>query len=119
MRTSAGRTSSRTRREGRSTSAAGRCPAPRRTFTDSVSFDRLRLNHYLTRSEREYADKLRTVWPGIEERAEQNPAQIARTLHALDEVEDRSIQMHLPDLKRALADLAYLTVSGPSMPAWR
>ena len=70
-----------------------------------MSFERLRLNHYQTRSRREYADKLRTVWPGIEERAEQSPAQVARTLHALDEVEDRSIQVHLPELKRALAAL--------------
>ena len=96
-----------TYREGGPVDERGRpLSRPRRTFTDTVSFDRLRLNHYLTRSRREYADKLRTVWPGIEERAEQIPARVARTLQVLDEVEDRSIQVHVPALKRALDGLS-------------
>jgi hypothetical protein len=70
--------------------------------TDSVSFSTLRINHYATKSEEEYRRKLRrgradTFEPkGLTERG------IARRLRMLDQVEDTTIHMYLPALRRAL-----------------
>jgi hypothetical protein len=77
---------------------------PTRTWTDEVSFARLRLNHYVTRSEREYVAKLARTAPDMGARGSLTTPQLARRLHVLNEVEDRTIQVHLPALRKALAD---------------
>ena len=72
--------------------------------TDGVSFERLRVNHYVTKSEEEFRRKQargasttagrmrdrfrRRSWPGCA---------------PYDEVEDRTIQMYLPALREELA----------------
>jgi hypothetical protein len=80
--------------------------------TDSVSFSRLRLNHYATKSEQEFRGKLER--PGVFAlRARDDPETITlykgmpedmlmRRLAKLDLVEDQTILRYLPALKRAL-----------------
>ena len=72
--------------------------------TDEVSFERLRVNHYQTRSEEEYRRKLLRVRPDNGRlRKEWSEDQIARRLKELDTIEDRTIQMYLPALREELA----------------
>ena len=71
-----------------------------------MSFERLRVNHYVTRSEQEYVTKLATTAADMGPRGELTPAQLANRLRALDEVEDRAIGEHLPQLREVLARLA-------------
>jgi hypothetical protein len=72
-------------------------------ITDEVSFERLRVNHYVTKSEEELRRKLARVRAdtGLERGWSEN--RIARLLMVLDEVEDRTIQMYLPGLREELA----------------
>ena len=79
---------------------------PKRTWTDEVSFERLRVNHYVTRSEQEYVAKLATTAADMGPRGELTPVQLANRLRALDEVEDLAIGEHLPQLREVLARLA-------------
>ncbi len=78
--------------------------------TEEVSFERLRVNHYVTKSEQELRRKQRRVRVDNGQMREYTDAQIARTLAALDQVEDRAIQMYLPALREELA-----RVAGPAM----
>jgi hypothetical protein len=80
-------------------------PLPNRHVTDSVSFARLRVNHYMTRSAEEYRTKLSRPTADLGRSRELTDRQFERRLKVLDEVEDRSIQIYLPDLRKALADL--------------
>jgi hypothetical protein len=74
------------------------------SHTDEVSFERLRVNHYATKSEEEYRAKLArgpadsTVPKG--ERMDE--AGIARRLGHLDQVTDETILAYLPRLRSAL-----------------
>jgi Glycosyltransferase family 92 len=74
--------------------------------TDSVSFDRLRLNHYVTRSLEEYMRKLERPPPDVGVLKGLTPGQVKRRLEKLDQVTDESILMHLPALKRELQRVA-------------
>jgi hypothetical protein len=74
------------------------------SMTDEVSFSKLRVNHYATKSEEE----LRRKWTldndlttGVQRNFSE--ARIERGMKALDEVDDRTIQMHLPALREELA----------------
>jgi hypothetical protein len=78
---------------------------PQYSRTDDVSFSRLRINHYLTKSEEEYRRKLMRVRPDNATFRPPSEAANQRKLRILDQVEDRAIQIYLPDLKRALAEL--------------
>jgi len=82
-----------------------RGPGPQSFYsmTEEVSFSKLRVNHYAAKSEAE----LRRKW--IEdndlttgERRNFSEARIARGMKALDELDDRTIQMHLPALRAEL-----------------
>ena len=82
--------------------------SPPYSRTRSVSFERLRINHYQTKSEEEYRRKLArgpadsTLW--FKEKLTE--AGIQRRLRKLDEVEDRDILRYLPALREGLADPA-------------
>jgi hypothetical protein len=74
------------------------------SMTDEVSFSKLRLNHYATKSEEE----LRRKWTldndlttGVQRNFSE--ARIERGMKVLDEIDDRTIQMHLPALREELA----------------
>jgi hypothetical protein len=69
-------------------------------FTKSFSVSRLRINHYVTKSEQEFEAKMATQRPDTGQR---------RTLHRpdwalprLDQADDEMIHMYLPALKEAL-----------------
>lgn len=80
-----------------------------RNYTDAVSFSRLRVNHYVTRSEREYRAKLSGPTAALPpsdrhlrgERATE--AALARRMKAWNEMRDETIQTYLPELRAALA----------------
>jgi hypothetical protein len=78
---------------------------PPYSHTDGVSFDRLRVNHYAVKSEEEFRLKLARgpADSSIPKRDRFSEAQLARMAGQYNEVEDRSILMHLEDLKAALA----------------
>ena len=80
---------------------------PGRPFsnTDEVSFERLRVNHYMTKSEEEFRRKLSRVprRQRLPRRDRFNEKQLARLTGRWDEVEDRTIQMYLPALREELA----------------
>ena len=78
---------------------------PPYSHTDGVSFDRLRLNHYATKSEEEFRLKLARgpADSSIPKRERFSEAQLARIARQYDEVEDRTILMHLPQLRERLA----------------
>jgi hypothetical protein len=71
--------------------------------TEEVSFEKLRVNHYATRSEAEFHDKLQRVRPDNGQLRVWKESQLQRMLIAMDEVEDRTIQMYLPALHDELA----------------
>ena len=77
---------------------------PRYSMTDDVSFARLRINHYSTKSEEELRRKLTRVRVDNGRPWEVTEAQIARRLRILDQVEDRAIQAWLPGLRQELDD---------------
>jgi Glycosyltransferase family 92 len=72
--------------------------------TDEVSFAKLRLNHYATKSEEEYRERLKRVRVDNGLPRDFSEQQIARMMKVTNAVEDRTIQMHLPALKEALAE---------------
>ena len=93
-------------REGTAVDERGRTLVnPKRTWTDEVSFERLRVNHYVTRSEQEYVAKLGTTAADAGPRGALTPRQVANRLRALDEVEDLAIHEHLPELREVLAQI--------------
>jgi hypothetical protein len=76
------------------------------SMTEDVSFARLRVNHYATKSEEEYRRKLTrgpadSTTPKSELLTEAN---ISRRLKKLDEVADDAIQIYLRSLRRALEE---------------
>jgi hypothetical protein len=82
------------------------------SLTEDVSFARLRVNHYATKSEEEYRRKLArgpadSTVPKSELLTE---AGISRRLEKLDEVSDDAIQIYLPSLRKALENIE--TTSG-------
>jgi hypothetical protein len=78
---------------------------PRGSQTDEVSFAKLRLNHYGTKSEEEFRRKIaRGPADSSIPRSERfTPAQLERRAHACNDVEDRDIQVLLPALREELA----------------
>jgi hypothetical protein len=79
-------------------------PRPR-GWTDTVSFSLLRVNHYVTRSEAEYLKKLETPTAAIAHirPGKRTERAIKRRIGVLNELRDETVQMYLPDLRRALA----------------
>ncbi len=73
------------------------------SVTDEVSFERLRVNHYVTKSEQEFARKLARVRVDSGRPRDWSDKRAARLLKVLDEVEDRTIHMYLPALREELA----------------
>ena len=77
------------------------------SFTESVHFDLLRVNHYYTKSEQEFRDKL--AKPKAHGPEYQVPVieqeRLARQIATLNEVEDRTILAYLPALREALEAL--------------
>lgn len=71
--------------------------------TDEVSFERLRVNHYVTKSEQELRRKQMRVRVDNGQTRIYTDRQIARMLAVLDQVEDRAIQVYLPALREELA----------------
>jgi hypothetical protein len=74
------------------------------SLTEDVSFARLRVNHYATKSEEEYRRKLArgpadSTTPKRELLTEAN---ISRRLEKLDDVADDAIQIYLPAVRTAL-----------------
>jgi hypothetical protein len=76
-------------------------PVKPRNVTDSVSFERLRVNHYATKSQQEFEQKLQM------RKADTGTLREVRNLdrryRKLDEVADEAIHVHLEGLHRALA----------------
>jgi glycosyl transferase family 92 len=74
-----------------------------RSHTEEVSFTKLRVNHYATKSEEELQRKLSR--PRVDNGRPRNMSegQVKRLLRMTNAVEDRTIQVHLPALKEALA----------------
>ena len=77
------------------------------SFTESVHFDLLRVNHYYTKSEQEFKDKL--AKPKAHGPEYQVPVadeqRLDRQIATLNEVEDRTILRYLPALREALEAL--------------
>jgi hypothetical protein len=73
------------------------------SMTDEVSFEKLRVNHYATKSAAEYREKLARVRVDNGQPRDLTEGQVKRLLEATDAVEDRTIQMYLPQLRDALA----------------
>jgi hypothetical protein len=78
------------------------------SLSEEVSFSRLRINHYSIKSEEEFRRKLargpadsstpkRELW---------DEAEIQRRLKIWNDVTDRDILVHLPELKQALQSRA-------------
>ena len=73
------------------------------SITDEVSFERLRVNHYTTKSEEEFRQKQLRIRVDNGRPRDWTENQIQRLLMLLDSVEDRTIQMYLPGLRAELA----------------
>jgi len=75
----------------------------KRSRTEEVSFAKLRVNHYWTKSEEEFQRKL--ARPRVDNGRLRNVTerQARRMIEMTNAVEVRTIQMHLPALKEALA----------------
>ena len=75
------------------------------TFTEQVSFSRLRLNHYSVKSEEEFRRKLARgpADSSIPKRELWDEQEIQRRLRGWNDVVDHDILVYLPQLKRALA----------------
>ena len=69
--------------------------------TEGVSFERLRLNHYVTKSKEERARKL--ARPVAFDGRMKNPERVMERDRELNQVRDTTIQMYLPALKDALS----------------
>ena len=92
--------------EGLAVDENHRCiTGPPWSVTASVSFERLRINHYTTRSATEYAAKVSRGWPD----SSTPPSRFAdersmrRRLAAMDQLHDDAILRYAPALRRALA----------------
>jgi hypothetical protein len=88
--------------------------------TDEVSFERLRVNHYTVKSDEEFRMKLARgpADSSIPKRDRYNETQLARIAGQYNDVEDRSILVHLTALKEALARREPAgSVSGPAAQA--
>jgi len=70
--------------------------------TEEVSFEKLRVNHYTTKSEQELQRKLSRPRVDNGRPRKMSGSQVERLLRITNAVEDRTIQMHLPALKEAL-----------------
>lgn len=79
-----------------------RRPINKRALMESFSAQRLRINHYVTKSEEEYAEKFTMPRPDTGEAREPHP-DLARRFRLLDEQEDHDIQAYLPALREAMA----------------
>jgi hypothetical protein len=79
---------------------------PQRAMTDEVSFSRLRVNHYWTRSAEEWSRKLTTLepWTGTPRQSYERRAltDLDRLERALNEHYDDTITMYAPALREAL-----------------
>ena len=75
------------------------------TFTERVSFSRLRVNHYAVKSEQEFRSKLERgpADSSVPKRDLWDEAGIQRRLKLWNDVEDRDILVYLPALREALA----------------
>ena len=78
------------------------------SLADGVSFERLRLNHYVIKSEEEFRLKLArgpadSGLISIRKRDRFSEARLARMARKHNDIEDRTIQMYLEELKEALA----------------
>ena len=74
-------------------------------MTEGVSFERLRLNHYALKSEEEFRLKL-ARGPADSQHPKRDrfsEARLARMARQYNDIEDRTIQMYLGELKEALA----------------
>jgi hypothetical protein len=81
---------------------------PQFSRTESVSFARLRINHYFTKSEAEFRAKIAKGYADGWTRpkhGEMEERKIVRQLGLYDEIEDRTIQRYLPELRRALEEI--------------
>jgi hypothetical protein len=79
--------------------------------TDEVSFEKLRVNHYVTKSEEEFRRKQSRVRVDNGRPWAYTDNQTARLLGVLDQVEDRTIQMYLPALHEELARVEALAAA--------
>ena len=70
--------------------------------TEEVSFEKLRVNHYTTKSEQELQRKLSRPRVDNGRPRKMSGSQVERLLRITNAVEDRTIQMHVPALKEAL-----------------
>ena len=72
-----------------------------RARVEPVSFSRLRINHYFTKSEEELRDKW--LAPRPDTKALRDPGELERILNTVADKRDEKILMYLPALKAALA----------------
>jgi hypothetical protein len=83
-----------------------------RPYTDRVSFSRLRVNHYYTRSEDEYRVKNLVPRADTGRALEMPEGRLVRSLDRLAQVKDETILAHLPELRQALAEVKTRVGSG-------
>jgi hypothetical protein len=74
-----------------------------RSTTDTVSFDRLRLNHYFVKSREQWNAKLAVPSPQNGEVRTDLWPPYERLIKGMSVVKDETIQAYLPDLRAALA----------------
>jgi glycosyl transferase family 92 len=81
---------------------AGKLPKPNSGFTESLSMERLRINHYLTKSREEWEEKIALPRPDSGEKRPEGVNE--KILLRLDgEPDDQAIMQFVPALKQALA----------------
>jgi hypothetical protein len=73
--------------------------APPYGFSRSVSFSKLRINHYRTKSEQEYRKRMQLPWPYRNAR----PRPYLPVWERLNDEPDETILMYVPSLHEALA----------------
>jgi hypothetical protein len=78
---------------------------PPRNYTDGVSFARLRVNHYVTRSEDEFRRKLATETADFGRLRPDSEGRTARFLARLDEVRDQTMLRYVEPVRASLARL--------------
>jgi hypothetical protein len=81
---------------------------PPLSMTEGVSFERLRVNHYVIKSEEEFRLKVArgpadAALMSMRMRNRFSEARLARMARKYNNIEDRTIQMYLGELKEALA----------------
>jgi hypothetical protein len=72
--------------------------------TDSLSFEKLRINHYFTRSKDEFREKFRTVRAdtGLQRRPPDRPLNVERMDSVLSEKRDELLVPYAPRVRAAL-----------------